>query len=365
MASAARSAAAAAAGPGAPAASSSARQTFKDLRQLSKGNLTLLVASTASAGFVAGSGEEVDWAAMGWLTLGTIGASACANTVNQIMERSHDALMKRTRGRPLPAGRMGVPGVAAFALATGLGGVALLAWKNNALTAALGAGNIALYTMVYTPMKRISVANTWVGALVGAIPPLMGWAAASGSLDPGAFVLAAALQFWQLPHFMSLAWLCRADYAAGGYRMLPIVDASGARTAAVALRNSLYLFPVGFLAERWDVASREFTLQAAALSTVLACSALVFYMKPSTDTARTLFRASLVHLPLYMGSLLYHRIPQGEGAAAKVRREQEEGVGGVRRAELLAVPFPFLPVPAAAPVPNRGPESNASGTRES
>ena len=185
-------------------------------------------------------------------------------------------------------------------------------------------------------------------------------AAASGSLEPGALVLAAALQFWQLPHFMSLAWLCRADYAAGGYRMLPIVDASGVRTAAVALRNSLYLFPIGFLAERWDVATREFTLQAAALSTVLACSALVFYLKPSTDTARTLFRASLVHLPLYMGSLLYHRIPQGEeAAAARLKAQQEQGAvaGGARRAELLAVPFPFLPVPVADPAAaaSRGP----------
>ena len=109
------------------------------------------------------------------------------------------------------------------------------------------------------------------------------------------------------------------------------------------------------------MASREFTLQAAALSTVLACSALVFYMKPSTDTARTLFRASLVHLPLYMGSLLYHRIPQGDGAAAKARLEQEGGAGGARRAELLAVPFPFLPVPAGATVPGRGPESGGDG----
>ena len=312
-----------------------------------------------------GSGEEVDSASMGWLTLGTVGASACANTINQIMERSHDALMKRTRGRPLPAGRMGLPGAAAFALATGLGGVSLLAWKNNVLTTILGAGNIALYTLVYTPMKRISVANTWVGALVGAITPLMGWAAASGALDPGAFVLAAALQFWQLPHFMSLAWLCRADYAAGGYRMLPIVDSSGVRTAAVALRNSLYLFPIGFLAERWDVATREFTLQAAALSTVLACSALVFYMKPSTDTARTLFRASLMHLPLYMGSLLYHRIPQGEDAATKLKaqREKELTGGGTRRAELLAVPFPFLPVPVATPL-GRSPKVRGGNPRE-
>ena len=141
--------------------------------------------------------------------------------------------------------------------------------------------------------------------------------------------------------------------------MLPIIDASGVRTAAVALRNSLYLFPIGFLAERWDVATREFTLQAAALSTALACSALVFYLKPSTDTARTLFRASLIHLPLYMGSLLYHRIPQGEeAAAARLKAQQEQGAaaGGARRAELLAVPFPFLPVPVTDPAAaSRGP----------
>ena len=176
--------------------------------------------------------------------------------------------------------------------------------------------------------------------MVGAVPPLMGWAAASGSLEPGAFVLASALHFWQLPHFFSLAWICREDYSKGGYRMLTLLDKTGKRTAACALRNCVYLLPLGFLAQHLDVATSEFTYQAAALSTAMACSALVFYTKPSVETARILFRASLLHLPLYMGSLLMHRIPRGADKAAASARAGDSGTSKV-----VLPPFPFLPVP--------------------
>ena len=211
-----------------------ARQLLGDYKQLAKFRLSLLVVSTGAAGYVAGSGERVDWAGCGWLCAGTMALSSCANAVNQVLEVKYDGLMKRTLNRPLPRGRISVPHAVGFAAVLGAGGVAVLGLKCNALTAGLGAANVALYTGVYTPLKQLHVANTWVGAVVGAIPPLMGWAAAAGGLGAGALVLAGALQFWQLPHFMSLAWLCRHDYAKGGYKMLPLVDPSGARTAAVA-----------------------------------------------------------------------------------------------------------------------------------
>lgn len=238
------------------------RQLVRDYKQLSKFRLSGLVVATAAAGYVAGSKERIDWAGLGWTSLGTLLASASANALNQIYEVVNDGRMRRTAARPLPSGRMSRPHALAFALLAGAGGVALLADKTNATTAALGAANILLYAAIYTPLKQLSVANTWVGAIVGAVPPLMGWAAATGGLDVGASILAAGLYFWQMPHFMALAWMCRADYAAGGYRMLSLVDATGRRTAACALRNCVYLLPLGLLATWLGVTSPYFALES-------------------------------------------------------------------------------------------------------
>jgi heme o synthase len=180
----------------------------------------------------------------------------------------------------------------------------------------LGAGNILLYAGVYTPLKQISIANTWVGAVVGAVPPLMGWAAAAGGqLDAGAALLAAGLYFWQLPHFMALAWMCRADYAAGGYRMLSLADPTGKRTAACALRNALYLFPLGALSTWLGVTTPYFAYESAFVTAGLVLAAAKFLsspMAPGNASARLLFRASLLHLPVFMGCFLVHRRPNTE-----------------------------------------------------
>jgi protoheme IX farnesyltransferase len=135
---------------------------------------SLLVVTTAGVGFVMGSGEVVDWVGLCWTTIGTMLAAASANAFNQIMEVTTDAQMKRTMRRPLPSGRMGMSHAVAFAVTMGVSGVTLLAWKANTITAELGAANVLLYTLVYTPLKQMHPINTWVGAVVGAIPPLMG-----------------------------------------------------------------------------------------------------------------------------------------------------------------------------------------------
>jgi len=238
----------------------------------------------------------------------------------------------------------------------------------NPTTAALGAANIALYAGLYTPLKQLSVANTWVGAVVGAIPPLMGWAAATGGLQPGAGVLAGLLYFWQLPHFMALAFLHRVDYAAGGYRMLPIVDPTGRRTAGVALRNALYMVPLGYLACELGVTTPPFAIEAATLSGGLAAAAAVFLASPTQGTARRLFLLSLVHLPLLQAACVVHRVPNTEEARAEAPASMQEWMMRHRnRAALEAeqqrertltavqagglttlsvAPFPFLAPPA-------------------
>mmetsp|Transcript_9635 Transcript_9635/g.27570 ORF Transcript_9635/g.27570 Transcript_9635/m.27570 type:complete len:477 (-) Transcript_9635:10-1440(-) len=337
------------------------RRLVADYKQLSKFRLSLLVVSTAAGGYVLGSGEEVDWAGLGWTSLGTLGAAACANTLNQIYEVKMDSLMKRTMNRPLPSARVSRVHALAFAIATGAGGVLLLADKTNNLTAALGMGNILLYAGLYTPLKTVSIVNTWVGAVVGAVPPLMGWAAASGTLTPGAAALAAVLYWWQMPHFMALAWMCRVDYAAGGYRMLSLVDATGRRTAACAMRNCVYLMPLGIIAVCLGVTTDAFAFENALISGGMAATAGAFYQAPSTASARVLFRASLVHLPLLMACMMAHRIPNHSWSVSDlahrlrqrfVVKEEAVAVPGSSPPLPFPAPFPFLPVPMLVDSPD-------------
>ncbi|GBG69123.1 hypothetical protein CBR_g3821 [Chara braunii] len=301
--------------------------------ELSKARLSLLVVTTAGAGYVMASGEVIDWSGLMWTSIGTMMAASSANAFNQAMEVVNDASMKRTMRRPLPSGRIGMGHAIAFATLMGLAGVGVLAWKTDGLTAAMGAGNIALYTLVYTPLKQLHVCNTWVGAVVGGIPPLMGWSAAKGGggeLDwSSAAVLAAALYLWQIPHFMALAWLCRADYARGGYKMMSLVDKTGRRTAGAALRNALYLLPLGYVAMELGLTSNWFVYENALLAGWLIGSALSFYKVPTPTTARGLFRASLVYLPALMTAMIVHRVPQRNTAAALVTTVEEEKVDGL------------------------------------
>lgn len=288
---------------------STATSIWRDYKQLSKLRLSGLVTATAAAGFVAASTESIDWERFAWTSLGTLLCSASANALNQLYEIANDARMSRTCIRPLPQKRMSRAHALTFAMVTGVSGVYVLFTKVNTTTALLGGGNIALYSMVYTPLKQISIVNTWVGAVVGAIPPLMGWAGGCGKLDVGALLLSAGLYFWQMPHFMALAWLCRKDYAAGGYRMLSLVDPTGKRTAACALRNCMYLLPLGPLSTWLGITSPYFAYESAFISAGMLLTAANFYSKPSNMNARILFRASLLHLPLFMIAFLLHRIP--------------------------------------------------------
>lgn len=311
-----------------------------------------------------GSGSSVDLDKLCWTAAGTWGAAACANSLNQVFEMRPDGLMKRTAGRPLPSGALSRRSALLFAACAGATGLAVLYERANPTTAALGASTVVLYAFVYTPLKRVSVLNTWLGAVVGALPPLMGWAAAAGSLQPGAFVLSGLLYFWQLPHFMALAYMHRADYAAGGYRMMPLVDATGRRTALVALRNSLYLLPLGFAACSLGVATPPFAFEAASLSLALSLGAAVFVRRPDTATARRLFLLSLVHLPVLQAALVAHRVPNTDEAkeaapatlalwmsekreelAAERSPSSAELVGLALPALSLNAPFPFLPLP--------------------
>ena len=184
-----------------------------------------------------------------------------------------------------------------------MGGIYILSTKVNNITASLGAGNILLYAGVYTPLKQLSIVNTWIGAVVGAVPPLMGWAGAIGKLDYGALLLAAGLYFWQMPHFMALAWLCRKDYALGGYKMLSLVDSTGKRTAACALRNCMYLFPLGTLSTWLGITSPYFAYGVSIYNSRDAANCSEFLRQTLKHQCKNSIQGIVVALACIYGSL--------------------------------------------------------------
>ncbi|XP_028095209.1 protoheme IX farnesyltransferase, mitochondrial [Camellia sinensis] len=291
--------------------------------ELSKARLSMLVVATSGTGYVLGSGNAIDYVGLCCTCAGTMMVAASANSLNQVFEINNDAKMKRTRQRPLPSGRITVPHAVSWASSVGAAGTALLACEANMLAAGLAASNLFLYAFVYTPLKQIHPVNTWVGAVVGAIPPLLGWVAASGQVTLNGMILPAALYFWQIPHFMALAYLCRDDYAAGGFRMFSLADASGRRTALVALRNCLYLIPLGYLACDWGITSGWFCLESTLLAFAISGTALSFYLNRTTKNARRMFHASLLYLPVFMSGMLLHRLPDNQQLLGE---ENSEGI---------------------------------------
>ncbi len=265
---------------------------------LSKARLTMLVCTTTAAGYGLGPGS-FDPATFLFTVLGTGLLSASANAVNQYLEVPFDSQMNRTKNRVLVRGLLSPLHVVAFSAVVGSAGTILLASQVNMTAAALGVSNLILYTCVYTPLKRVSMLNTWVGSVVGAIPPLIGWAgAAGGILDPGALVLAGLLYSWQFPHFNSLSWNLRPDYSRAGYRMMSVT--SPALCRRVALRHSLVCQALCFAAPVLDLTEAHFALEALPVNAVLIYLAWEFHRKGDSSSSRKLFRYSLIHLPLLM-----------------------------------------------------------------
>lgn len=269
-----------------------------------------------------------------YLTAGTALASSSANALNMAYEPKFDAQMSRTKNRPLVRGLLSTRQAVTFAGITGTIGVAALHMGVNPTVAALGALNIILYAGVYTPMKRLSVANTWVGALVGGIPPLMGWAAASGAtaLDgtfvellghPGGWLLASLLFAWQFPHFNSLSWTIREEYRSAGYQMA--AWKYPAMNARVALRYSLLFFPICFGLWWVGVTDVGFLVDSSVVNAWLVREAWRFYRKGGEGgRARRLFWASVWHLPLVLVFAMAHKARLWQGVWDKVMGNGQE-----------------------------------------
>ncbi|KAJ3354204.1 Protoheme IX farnesyltransferase, mitochondrial [Allomyces javanicus] len=279
--------------------------------ELSKARLASFVTLTTMVGYALAPTAT----AVTTLLATTIGTHLCvtsANTFNQLMESPYDAQMSRTRNRPLVRHAITPFHAAAFAVGTGVAGIASLAAFVNPLTAALGGANLVLYAFIYTPMKRLSIANTWVGAIVGAIPPMMGWTACTNSLalpdDLGAYVLGFLMYAWQFPHFNSLSWNIRADYSKAGYRMAAVTDP--ALNARVSLRYALAMLPVPVLTSYMGLTTWWFVATSSVANGAMALYAYRFWRQRNDKSARDLFFSSLFHLPIVFGAMLVHRAPR-------------------------------------------------------
>ena len=289
---------------GNPTLAASRHRVVGDLAELVKARLTLLVLLTTAVGFYLGSESPINYIELLHAVFGTAAAAAGAAALNQWWERRADALMRRTKMRPIPAGRM--PPLQALALGVGLSifGVIYLAIVCNALSAALTAITIAIYIFAYTPLKRASTANTAVGAIPGAIPPMIGWVAARGSIGAGAWSLFAIIFLWQLPHFFAIAWMYREDYSRAGFRMISRDDRSGERSASQSVFFCILLLVIAGLPAFLGITTLVYLAAELVLGGLFVAVAMRFLRMRTAGAARSLFIASIAYLPLLLAALV-------------------------------------------------------------
>jgi protoheme IX farnesyltransferase len=286
-----------------PVAAPSRRGKVADYFALTKPGITGMVAVTAAVGYWVAARETFQLHVLIRLLIGTVLSAAGASTLNQVMERKLDGKMDRTKNRPLPSGRVGVLPATVFGLVLGSAGIAHLAGSVNLLTAGLSLATIFSYLALYTPLKTRSSLCTLVGAVPGALPPVMGWAAGRGSLDTGAAILFMILFFWQLPHFLALAWMYREDYARGGFPMLSVEAPDGASTGRQVVLQTMALIVVSLLPAGFQMAGEGYLVAALLLGTGFLGAGIAFALERSRTRASRLFFASIIYLPLLLAAL--------------------------------------------------------------
>ncbi|MBI2840584.1 MAG: protoheme IX farnesyltransferase [Acidobacteria bacterium] len=276
--------------------------------ELTKIRLAALVLLTTFVGFVFRSGSTIDLGLLAWTLFGTGLTAAGSLALNQWIEAGRDALMERTRMRPIPAGLIRPRMAVGTGFALTVLGVATLALKTNLLTAALGLLVVLIYVVAYTPLKPVSSLCTLVGAFCGAIPPLMGWTAA-GSLARGGWILATILFVWQIPHFLAIAWIYREDYVRGGFRMLPAYDPSGSATSRMVVLYSAALLPISLGLTAARLTGWVYSVGAATLGLSLLYLGITLYRSRTHAAARRLFLGSVLYLAALIALMIVDRNP--------------------------------------------------------
>ena len=270
---------------------------------LVKARLTTLVLLTTAVGFYAGWRGPMDFLLLFNTLAGTALVAGGAAALNQLLEREHDAKMRRTQDRPLPSGRLQPTTVAVFGGVSSVAGLIYLAMAVNLLTSVIGAVTLVSYLFIYTPLKRVTWLNTAIGAIPGALPPLMGWAGARNELSGEGWALFAILAFWQIPHFFAIAWMYRDDYAKAGFVMLPNIADGGRRTAQQTVSHALALFIVSLCPFLFKMAGPVYLAGAVLLSAGFLFCAVQFSRQLTLGRARQLFLASIVYLPVLLAIL--------------------------------------------------------------
>jgi len=279
------------------------------LLELTKPRITLMVLLTSAAGYFLASGGRPDLSAMAIALVGIALVAGGSSGLNQVVEREPDALMERTRRRPIPSGRVSVMVATVFTSLLAVSGVVYLDLLVNRLTAVLALASIISYVFVYTPLKRVSSLSTLVGAIPGALPIMGGWSAARPELGPGAWALFGILFFWQLPHFMALAWLFRDDYRRGGFKMLGVLDPEARQTRVQAVLYAVALVPASLLPVAIGLSNSVYGATALLLGGAYVLAASRFFVQADIQSARRLFRMSLIYLPVLLLVLSLDRGP--------------------------------------------------------
>ncbi len=286
---------------------SSAKARSSAYIELTKPRITFLIVLTSAAGFCLGSRGAFNYLTFTHAMVGIALLSSGIATLNQFMERDLDGLMRRTENRPLPSGRLTPFEALWFGVALTMGAEFYLALSVNLLTAVLGLTVISGYLFLYTPLKTRTSLSTAVGAFPGAMPPLIGWAAARGEIDVAAWVLFAILFLWQFPHFLAIAWMYREDYGRAGIRMLPVVEPDGRVTGQQIILYSLMLVPVSLLPAFLGITGRFYLVAALVLGLLFLGSSIRAALSKSNQHARQLLLASVLYLPLLFGVMVLNR----------------------------------------------------------
>jgi len=275
-----------------------ASSLFADYLALTKPRLNFLVVVTSAAAYYLGATGAIDVILMAQAVAGTALVAGGAAVLNQLYERDTDALMRRTRMRPLPDGRVTPSDARTFGAVLSVTGLLLLALRTNWIAAALALATLVIYLVVYTPMKLRTPQSTLVGAIPGALPAIIGWTASHGSIAPGGAALFAIVFLWQMPHFMAIAWLYRDDYGKAGFPMLPVIEPGGARAGRQALIYAALLVPVSLTPTLVGIAGAIYFWVALVLGLALLALAVRFAATRSDASARGLFFGSITYLPL-------------------------------------------------------------------
>lgn len=281
---------------------------LQDYKLLIKFNLSFMVVFSAVVSYLlAPKVTAYDWGSIVLFFVGGMLVTGSANAINQVVEKDTDALMKRTAKRPIASGRMSVTEGWTFAVITGIAGVLML-WHFNFLTAALSAFSLFLYAFIYTPLKKVNSISVLVGAVPGALPCLIGWAAGNDDLSAGGWALFAVQFFWQFPHFWAIAWIAHKDYSAAGFKMLPSVDGPTKYSAIQAVIYSLLLLPVGVIPYMLGMSGIISLAIVLVANCFMVWQCVRLYKEMTIQAARRVMFSSYIYLPIVLLALLIDKI---------------------------------------------------------